>query len=80
MSPASPHLLYIKADCFAGPPKDDKPDYEMNTWAGVLPLHQQAPGKAIDDPQLKSGIPVPSYVSKYSRGPGSDLHKLDLNS
>lgn len=64
--------------CHAGPPKDDKPDYEMATWAGVLPLHQQAVGKPIDDPQLGSGIPVPSYVSQYSRGQNA-LQKRDLN-
>ena len=75
-------LLLLLLLLFAGPPKDDKPDYEMDTWAGVLPLHQQAPGKPIDDPLLRSGIPVPSYVSQYSRGLDSkgSMEKLDLNS
>ena len=72
-----PHLLYTKAAFFAGP---NLTIYEMDTWAGVLPLHQQAPGKPVDDPQLKAGIRVPRYVSKYNRAPGSDLHKLDSKS
>lgn len=66
----------------AGPPKDDKPDYAMDTWAGVLPLHQQAPGQPVDDPQLRHGILVPSYVTGYKRPVGSDtqLQQLDLKS
>ncbi len=50
----------------AGPPIDDKPDYNLDVWAGEVPLHQTV-GEPIDDPKLKSGVPIPDYVANYSR-------------
>ena len=47
-----------------GDPKDDEEDYEMNIWAGVLPL-SIVPGKPIDDSRLKSKMPVPEHVSMF---------------
>jgi len=35
-----------------GPPKDEKEDYELDIWAGVLPIEKRF-GKAIADPELK---------------------------
>ena len=49
-----------------GPPKDDKPDYDLDVWAGEVPLTQTV-GTPIDDPKLKAGVPVPDYVAQYSR-------------
>ena len=49
-----------------GPPKDDKDDYDLDVWAGELPL-QQTIGVPLDDPKLKQGVPVPEYVAQYSR-------------
>lgn len=49
-----------------GPPKDDKDDYDLDVWAGELPL-QQTVGVPLDDPKLKQGVPVPDYVAQYSR-------------
>lgn len=49
-----------------GDPKDDEEDYEMNVWAGVLPL-TVTPGKAIADERLASDIPTPDYVIEYER-------------
>lgn len=49
-----------------GPPKDDKEDYELDVWAGEIPL-QQTIGKPLDDPKLKSGVSVPEYVAEYTR-------------
>lgn len=49
-----------------GDPKDDEEDYEMNVWAGVLPLTVM-PGKAIADERLANGTPVPDYVIEYER-------------
>jgi uncharacterized protein len=44
-----------------GPPKDEEEDYDLNIWAGVVPLKiQRQP--AIPDPLLKEGVNVPSYV------------------
>lgn len=44
-----------------GPPIDDDEDYTLDIWAGVEPLTTTR-GKAIADPSLKAGIPLPSYL------------------
>lgn len=49
-----------------GDPKDDEEDYEMDVWAGVLPL-ATTPGEPIADGRLKEGTPVPEHVSGYGR-------------
>ena len=49
-----------------GGPKDDDEDYEMNVWAGVLPLSVR-PGEPVADDVLPEGIPLPDHVSRYSR-------------
>jgi uncharacterized protein len=49
-----------------GPPIDDEEDYELDVWAGVLPLRLQA-GEAINDERLPSEISLPEYVRQYSR-------------
>lgn len=51
----------------SGPPIDDKEDYSMDVWAGVLPL-SIIPGSGVTDPRLKPGIEVPHHVSKYKLG------------
>jgi nitroimidazol reductase NimA-like FMN-containing flavoprotein (pyridoxamine 5'-phosphate oxidase superfamily) len=45
-----------------GPPIDDDEDYELDVWAGVVPLKLTA-SPAEPDPQLRDGIPKPSYVA-----------------
>jgi uncharacterized protein len=52
-----------------GPPLDDEPDYELDAWAGVIPL-TLAPGAPRADPRLRAGIQAPPYVSGYRRPPG----------
>ena len=49
-----------------GPPNDDKPDYDLDVWAGELPLTQVV-GTPIADPKLKAGVAIPGYVAGYSR-------------
>ena len=49
-----------------GPPLDDEEDYEMDVWAGVLPLRVVA-GQPIADPRLPPGIEPPDYVVSYGR-------------
>jgi nitroimidazol reductase NimA-like FMN-containing flavoprotein (pyridoxamine 5'-phosphate oxidase superfamily) len=44
-----------------GPPKDDEEDYDLNIWAGVLPLKQEKQA-LIPDPALKEGVEVPNYL------------------
>jgi nitroimidazol reductase NimA-like FMN-containing flavoprotein (pyridoxamine 5'-phosphate oxidase superfamily) len=51
----------------SGAPADDEADYELDVWAGVIPLRLEA-GVPVDDTQLKEGIAVPPYASTYNRG------------
>lgn len=46
-----------------GPPIDDKPDYDLPIWAGVLPIEKKL-GKPINDPKLENDIPVSKSVLK----------------
>ena len=47
-----------------GPPGDDKEDYELDIWAGVVPLKQVA-GQAEEDPGSLKSYPVPPSVTDY---------------
>lgn len=49
-----------------GDPVDDEEDYELDVWAGVLPL-SLAIGTPVDDERLKGGITVPPCVRNYKR-------------
>jgi hypothetical protein len=42
---------------------DDKPDYDLDIWAGVVPIHRTY-GAALADELLKPGIETPSSVKK----------------
>ena len=44
-----------------GPPGDDKPDYELDVWAGVVPI-KQIMEEPIVDPLLRDGISMPESV------------------
>lgn len=56
----------VSAKVRTGPPLDDEEDYEMDVWAGVLPLRFLA-GQPIADPRLLSDIEPPEYVLNYVR-------------
>ena len=47
-----------------GPPGDEEPDYQLDVWAGVLPVKQQI-GQPIADPKLRDGIEIPDNVKRY---------------
>ena len=49
-----------------GGPVDDAEDYEMDVWAGVVPLKLIA-GDAIKDSNLRADINIPNYVKRYQR-------------
>ncbi len=49
-----------------GPAKDDEEDYNMNVWAGILPVRLSF-GEPIKDDRLPESIPVPEYLTKYRR-------------
>lgn len=49
-----------------GPPKDDAEDYELDVWAGVIPLELRA-GTPQADEQLRPGIPLANSATDYRR-------------
>jgi len=51
----------------AGNPVDDEEDYDLDVWAGVLPL-QMIAGNPIKDDLLQENIAVPEYLRDYKRG------------
>ncbi len=57
-------LEEVAAKVRTGPPADDEEDYELDVWAGVLPIHY-ALSKPENDPRLKAGIAQPDYLSKF---------------
>jgi nitroimidazol reductase NimA-like FMN-containing flavoprotein (pyridoxamine 5'-phosphate oxidase superfamily) len=48
-----------------GPPKDDEDDYELEVWAGVIPLSLVAAGP-VADPRLSFDVPPPAIPARYS--------------
>lgn len=49
-----------------GGPGDDEEDYDLDIWAGVLPL-RLVPGVPVDDERLKAGLTAPGNVTDYRR-------------
>lgn len=45
-----------------GPPADEDDDYELDVWAGVLPVERRLL-QPVPDPRLKPGIKPPPYLS-----------------
>ncbi len=46
-----------------GESQDEKEDYDLPVWAGVIPFSKKFE-QPIEDPKLKSGILLPDYISK----------------
>ncbi|SEG88883.1 pyridoxamine 5'-phosphate oxidase family protein [Marinobacterium lutimaris] len=44
--------------------KDIEADYELDAWAGVIPL-KTVPGQVQDCPRIKPGIVTPAYALNY---------------
>ena len=59
-------LTEASAKIRTGNPVDDEEDYDLNVWAGVLPLTLTT-SAPINDEKLKDGIEVPPNVLNYSR-------------
>nr|WP_319485848.1 pyridoxamine 5'-phosphate oxidase family protein [uncultured Cohaesibacter sp.] len=49
----------------AGMPIDDEEDYELDHWAGIVPI-STCFGPAINDARLKEGIPVAESIRKLT--------------
>ena len=56
----------VSAKIRSGGPIDDEEDYDIQVWAGVLPL-SISPGAPIDDERLLEGLTPPDYVSNSRR-------------
>jgi hypothetical protein len=52
-----------------GPPKDEKEDYDLNIWAGVIPM-KTIYGNPESDPDLKSGIAIPKSAKALIKKKG----------
>ena len=50
-----------------GPPVDDDEDYDLDCWAGVIPVTQVI-GRHIDDPKLKAGVGFPQALNGLADG------------
>jgi len=59
-------LTEASAKVRSGPPLDDEEDYELEVWAGVIPLRLIAEAP-LDDPRLPAEIAVPDYARRYER-------------
>ena len=59
-------LREASAKIRTGNPVDDEADYQMNIWAGVLPVATSF-GNQIPDPQLNPDIKLPEYIATYRR-------------
>lgn len=57
-------LTEASAKIRTGNPVDDKEDYAMNVWAGVLPAAMNF-GEPIPDAQLSREIAPPAYIANY---------------
>jgi nitroimidazol reductase NimA-like FMN-containing flavoprotein (pyridoxamine 5'-phosphate oxidase superfamily) len=54
----------VSAKVRTGPPIDDEADYDLDCWAGVIPL-QLVAQPAEPDPKLRPGIEPPSFIKNF---------------
>lgn len=54
----------VAAKVRQGPPSDDEEDYDLDVWAGEIPLRLSA-GGPVADPRLKAGIDQPAYLDEF---------------
>ena len=59
-------LEEVSAKVRTGGPVDDENDYNLPTWAGVLPLETSV-RSPVPDARLDKNIPVPAYLKNYNR-------------
>ena len=59
-------LEEVSAKIRTGPPADDEDDYQLDCWAGEVPL-RLVPEQPVADPQLRAGIALPGYAKNYKR-------------
>jgi nitroimidazol reductase NimA-like FMN-containing flavoprotein (pyridoxamine 5'-phosphate oxidase superfamily) len=59
-------LEEVSAKIRTGPPVDDEDDYQLDCWAGEVPLRLVS-HLPVADPQLRAGIALPAYAKNYKR-------------
>jgi nitroimidazol reductase NimA-like FMN-containing flavoprotein (pyridoxamine 5'-phosphate oxidase superfamily) len=59
-------LEEVSAKVRTGGPVDDENDYNLPTWAGVLPLETSVKSP-MPDARLPKNTPVPAYLKNYTR-------------
>jgi nitroimidazol reductase NimA-like FMN-containing flavoprotein (pyridoxamine 5'-phosphate oxidase superfamily) len=59
-------LTEASAKIRTGPPLDDEEDYDLDIWAGVIPLKLVAVSPQ-NDPRVKEGVKVPDHALHYKR-------------
>ena len=60
-------LEEVAAKVRSGPPIDEPEDYDLDVWAGVVPMHYVIDA-AEDDPDLKPGIAQPDNLAAIRIG------------
>jgi len=60
-------LEEIAAKIRSGPPIDEEEDYDLDVWAGVVPI-ETVIGAPQDDPRLKPGVTQPANLAKIEIG------------
>ena len=55
------NITEASAKVRTGPPVDDDEDYELDIWAGVVPLRTERK-TPVPDADLKHGVPLPNYL------------------
>lgn len=58
-------LARASAKVNAGPPEDEDADYELDVWAGVIPVRHVL-GEPEPDPVLRAGIEPPASLSRIA--------------
>lgn len=58
----------VAAKVRSGPPGDDEEDYDLDVWAGEVPLRLVA-GPPVPDPRLKAEISQPAYLDNFELEP-----------
>ena len=65
-------LEEVSAKVRTGPPADDKDDYLLPFWGGVVPLHTVAGAPESDEASLRARIAPPSYLTAQHPDPAAD--------
>jgi nitroimidazol reductase NimA-like FMN-containing flavoprotein (pyridoxamine 5'-phosphate oxidase superfamily) len=66
-------LAEAAAKINSGPPEDEDDDYELDVWAGVIPVHHTL-GETEPDPVLREGIEEPASLARIRERWNPDNH------